>query len=111
MSYKVAIASKDGKVITEHFGRCRRFLIADIDPQQNEYRFDGFLDVTPPCNSGEHDDSAFQAIAEALSGCRIVLVNRIGPAAEQILGQYGIDALEYPGLIDDALLRIMKFYK
>ena len=31
MSYKVAFASTDGKVVNEHFGRARQFHIVEID--------------------------------------------------------------------------------
>jgi hypothetical protein len=52
-----------------------------------------------------------EAVAEALSDCRIVLVARIGSGTQLVLERHGIDVLEYYGLIEDALKRIIQYYR
>lgn len=111
MQFKVAVGSRDGKVVNEHFGSCSRFLIFIADPEQHQYRFESFLPVTPPCSAREHSDSGLLEAAETLSECRIVLVSRIGPPAELALTRQGIDVLEYHGLIEDAMKRILQYYR
>lgn len=111
MIYKIAAASCDGKVVTDHFGGCERFLLINVDSEKKSYEFEGFRSVTPPCSGGEHSENGLLKAADALSDCRIVLVGKIGPPAEFALKSKGIDVLEYHGLIEDALRRIIQYYK
>jgi predicted Fe-Mo cluster-binding NifX family protein len=111
MNYKIAVGSRDGKTVTEHFGGCSRFLIITVDIDHASFSFDGFRQVTPPCADGWHTEDAFAAVTKQLGDCSIVLISRIGPLAEQHLKNSGIDVLEYHGLIEDALKRIIQFYR
>ena len=111
MIYRIAVASRDGKAVTDHFGSCRRFLLIDVDSAAGTYAFAGFRPVTPPCAYGEHTAGGMKEAAEALSDCRIVRVGKIGPPAETALRRRGVDVLEYHGLIEDALRRILQYYK
>jgi nitrogen fixation protein NifX len=111
MHYKIAVASRDGKAVTEHFGGCGRFLIIDVDMDLLNYTFEGFRPVPPPCADGEHSKNGLEIAAEALSDCRIVLVCKIGAPAELALKLRGIDVIEYRGLIEDAMKRILQFYR
>jgi predicted Fe-Mo cluster-binding NifX family protein len=108
MKYKIAVGSRDGKVVTEHFGGCEHFAIIDVDPETQNFEFLGFRDVTPPCESGGHNDNRLDAVAQVLSDCRIVLVSRIGSGAEAALTRKGVDVLEYSGLIEDAVKKIIQ---
>ena len=110
MPFKIAVGSSDGKVVNQHFGSCRQFLIVTIDNEKQSFSFEGFRAVNPPCNGSEHTAGALEAAAETLTDCRAVLVSKIGPSAEAILTQTGIDVLEYHGLIEDAIKRILQYY-
>lgn len=111
VKYKIAIGSRDGKAVTEHFGGCSKFLIVSVDDESTTYKFTGFLDVESPCSEGTHSDDKLDAAAKALDDCRIVLIAKIGPAAQYALERRGIDVLEYHGLIEDALKKIIKYYR
>lgn len=111
MKYKIAVASTDGKVVNEHFGRCRRYLIFGVDSDAEKFEFEGFRPVDPACKSGEHDEDDFDPIVKTLSDCRVVLIARIGPAAENYLRAKGLLPLEYGGLIEDAVGKIIKYFK
>ena len=111
MKYKIAVGSRDGKAVNEHFGGCSKFTIITVDEESSTYKFTGFINIEPPCNGGEHSDDGLEAAAKALSGCRIVLVARIGIGAQLVLERHGIDVLEYYGLIEDALKRIIQYYR
>lgn len=111
MGYKIAVGSRDGKTVTEHFGGCARFLLIEVDTESKTYSFAGYRDVAPPCSEREHSQSALEQAAAALEDCRIVLVGKIGPPAARTLEEKGIGVLEYHGLIEDAVKRIIQFYR
>ena len=50
MSIKVALASTDGKVVNEHFGRASGFLIFDISG--TGFEFVKRVEVKPACDGG-----------------------------------------------------------
>ena len=41
--------------------------------------------------------------------CRYMVVSRLGTAANAALANAGITAMELPGTIDDAILRVWKY--
>jgi predicted Fe-Mo cluster-binding NifX family protein len=106
MKIKAAIASKDMKNVDIHFGRCKEFVIAEVDDESGSYRLTERRDVTAPCPScgrlGEHDD-AIEGVAEALSDCGYVIVSRIGRWPDSLLSERGIKSLQYSGPIDGAI--------
>jgi Uncharacterized conserved protein len=108
MTSKVAVASSDGKVINQHFGRSRHFLIFEID-DQGEYRFLESRSNDPPCGISEHFEDDMQRTVDLLSDCSIVLVSRIGPAAKQSLSVKNIFAYAVPDQIDRALMKLADY--
>ncbi len=104
MSYRVAVASTDGKYVNDHFGRARQFLIFEIGP--TGYQFVELRPNVPSCNSEEADESGHLKTIKLLTDCRAVLVARIGPGAEQVLAEHGIRALTIPDFIDEALKQL-----
>jgi predicted Fe-Mo cluster-binding NifX family protein len=111
LKYKIAVGTRDGKVVSEHFGSCVRFTIIEADPITQGFEHLEIRDVNPPCKSGEHHENGLDEVAGILSDCRVVLVSRIGPGAEEALTRKGIDVLEYSGWIDEAVNKIIQYYK
>lgn len=111
MKYKIAVGTRDGKVVNEHFGSCVRFTIIEANPITQGFEHLEIRDVNPPCKSGEHHENDLDEVAEILSDCRVVLVSRIGSGAEAVLARKGIDVLEFCGLIDEAVNKIIQYYK
>jgi predicted Fe-Mo cluster-binding NifX family protein len=109
MSYKIAVASSDGKVVNQHFGKADQFLIFDADDEG--YRFLELRKSTPPCNAFEHDENALEQAAYRLSDCRVLLAARIGPGAQVALEARGIASFAVTELIDTALNKIILYYK
>ncbi|MDS1030214.1 NifB/NifX family molybdenum-iron cluster-binding protein [Bacillota bacterium LX-D] len=107
MSYKIAVASSDGKFINEHFGRSKQFLIFEV-AENNEYRFLELRHNTPPCNSGEHGEDQMEKTINLLSDCSIVLVSQIGPGAERKLQAKGMRSYSVPDFIEDALTKLIQ---
>jgi nitrogen fixation protein NifB len=108
--YLAAVASSDMKNVDMHFGKCRVFTVAAIDPEGGRYRIIGQRSVNPPCPScgtkGEPDD-AINSVVEALSDCRLVIVSRIGRWPDSLLFERGIESVQYIGPIDRVLEYIL----
>lgn len=109
-SWRVAIASLDGKMINEHFGRAREFFIVDLKPDTT-FEFVERRPVTPLCSGGEHTQKAVAAVLNALGDCTAVLVFRIGDEAKKTLELNGISIFENPDYIEDAIVKIARYFK
>lgn len=101
MSYRVAVASTDGKYVNDHFGRARQFLIFEIN--STGYQFIELRSNVPSCNPEQADEGGHCKTIELLEDCRAVVVARIGPGAERVLAAHGIRAFTIPDFIDEAL--------
>lgn len=108
MAYKVAVASSDGKVINQHFGRATKFLIFEIN--NDKFKFLEQRDASPFCSNGEHDDNKLLSSVESLADCRAVLVGQIGHGAVEALRDKRIDAFNIHDLIEDALEKLIQYY-
>ncbi|GEM_PF-1683700 len=111
MKYRIAIGTRDGINITEHFGQCNRFLIVEISQEDDQVILSGERDTGCENRCGNHQDDRIREKIQVLKDCRIVLVKQIGGQSEKLLNHYGITALQYNGPIEDALKKIKKFYK
>lgn len=108
MSYKVAVASSDGKVVNQHFGRAEQFLIIEVD-EEGLFKLVEVRKLNRVCNNGEHDEEDMQKRVSELTDCKYVLVSRIGQGAENILEAKGISAYEIPDFIEDALTKLISY--
>jgi len=75
----IAVATKGGGVINQHFGHAAEFLIYEANDQ--DVRFIGHRKVDLYCSGGETCGDAETALAktiQALSGCAAVLCSKIG---------------------------------
>lgn len=109
MSYKIAVASSDGKVVNQHFGKATQFLIFEME--ENTFKFLELLKTTPFCNNAEHDDNKLFSSVTALEGCRAVVVSQIGSGAADALRNKGIEPLEIHNFIEDALKELLNHYE
>jgi len=107
--WRVALASTDGKVINEHFGRAREFYIVDI-ARDGTYKLVERRAVIPLCSEGGHLPYALESHVSALRDCIAVLVSRIGPAARRALELNRISVFEQPDFIDSALAKLAEYF-
>lgn len=108
-TWRIAIASTDGKVINEHFGRAKEFLIVDIK-QDGSNEFLERRTVIPLCESGEHTQEGLINSVNSLNDCTAVLVSRIGTTAKRALELNRISVFEQPDYIEDAISKITKYF-
>lgn len=99
---RVAVASSDGKVVNQHFGRATRFLIFELE-RDGEFKYITTRENVPPCSGGEHDPGLLNNTVNLLLDCQAVLVSQIGPGAEKLLLAKGIKAMQRPNFIEAAL--------
>lgn len=106
MSYKVAVASTDGKVVNQHFGKADIFYIIEVSGTQ-EYELVEIRESEPVCQSGNHNEVEMSKKILQIADCDYILVSRIGPGAENLLNQHGITAFTIPDFIDEALKKMI----
>jgi len=106
MSYRVAVASSDGKYVNEHFGRAKQFLIFNVI--ENQCEFYELRKNDPPCSGMGHNEDQMARTVELLADCKAVLVSQIGLGAVQALSLKGIKPHVMPDFIEDALKNFLQ---
>lgn len=109
-SLKMAIASSDGKVINQHFGKARRFIIIESDGE--EIKVLEVRENNPACGTleyGGHADDALDRSISLIRDCDAVLCSRIGGGAAEELLSRGIEPVEAPGFIEENALAYAKY--
>lgn len=100
----IAVASKTGTEVDQHFGHAERFLIYDYgsgDPQPlKEVAVDKYCSYDPD-HPFRHPQ--FNGIVSALEGCKVVVTEMIGELPKQELAKVGIVPIVTSGPIADAL--------
>jgi nitrogen fixation protein NifB len=88
---RIAVASKDGRLIDQHFGHAERFLIYEVNGEAI-----GFIEercVEKYCSGDEnhlYDKDRFEMFFDVIKDCSILLVSRIGTRPEKELEKKGI---------------------
>jgi predicted Fe-Mo cluster-binding NifX family protein len=101
---RIAVATKSGIEVDQHFGHAERFLIYEYGRGRAE-RIDE-VQVEKYCSfDPEHPfrHRQFDAIVAALKGCRAVVTAMIGPLPKVELQKAGIEAISAEGPIEEAL--------
>lgn len=109
MSFRVAVASSDGKFINQHYGHAEQFLIFDID-DEGKYNFVEIRKNEPSCTGGNHTNGALKNTIDIIKDVKVVLVAQIGPGASQSLLLNGIQPFMVPTFIDEALEKLASKY-
>lgn len=90
--WRVAVASAEGKAVSQHFGHARSFLVYDLSAdgiQGPEAR-----DVEHYCHGGHGDQSAMQKILATIADCDAVLVAKVGDGPKDKLAAIGVEAID-----------------
>lgn len=125
MGYNIAVASTDGINIDKHFGASDSFFIIKVNDDgtyenleervvkkgQNNCTSASSGESSVGHSCGGHSDPAIQKKIEVISDCRCLLCSKCGPGSEKQLGQNNISAFEINLKIEEALKRIIKYYK
>lgn len=105
----IAVASKDGKQINQHFGHAERFLIYEVDQSEarlvDEKKVERYCSYDPDHPLRTH---LLEAITGVLQGCRAVVCSQIGQGPQREMERLGIDTYVTEGPIRPTLLEIAK---
>jgi predicted Fe-Mo cluster-binding NifX family protein len=110
MAHRLAITTRDGKVVQEHFGHARHFHIVDIT--DDGYRYLESREVDPLC-TGEfpqeqtHGAARFAPVAALLSDCQAIVTAQIGPGASDYMIGQGFRIFQGTGFVDQILQQII----
>nr|WP_320132643.1 NifB/NifX family molybdenum-iron cluster-binding protein [uncultured Holophaga sp.] len=90
---KIALPTMDGQTISEHFGRCKAFLVYEIEGglirgSETRTNAQGGEDA-PECGTSGHGHN-HGAFAELLSDCEAVIVKGMGGGAVKAIARAGL---------------------
>jgi predicted Fe-Mo cluster-binding NifX family protein len=103
-NFKVAVTSKNGKLVDQHFGQTIDFMIFEINDE--DYKFLETRSTKKYCNGGNELNNEYHRRKEAIetiSDCDAVLSMKIGLGAQKKLGELGIDCIEYCHTVERGL--------
>jgi len=89
LSARVAVATKGGGLVDQHFGHAREFLVYDV--ARDGARLVGRRATDTYCLGGEGQDDALEVSLRALADCDAVLVAKIGHCPRGQLAAAGIE--------------------
>lgn len=105
----IAVASKDGLVINQHFGHVERFLIYEVEGDQvkllEERPVEKYCRFDPEHPLRSH---TLKETAVALKGCRAIVCAMIGEAPKLELERLGVEPYVVEGEITKTLIDLAK---
>nr|WP_142847786.1 nitrogenase cofactor biosynthesis protein NifB [Telmatospirillum sp. J64-1] len=91
-SLLVAVATKGGGRINQHFGHAREFQVYEVDARGA--RFVGHRRADNYCQGGYGEEDKLEEVIAALEGVAAVMVAKIGDCPKARLEEAGIEAVE-----------------
>ncbi|MDJ0725069.1 MAG: nitrogenase cofactor biosynthesis protein NifB [Prochloraceae cyanobacterium] len=104
----VAVATKGGRIVNQHFGHAKEFQIYEVDGI--EAKFIGHRKVDQYCQGGYGEEATLDNVIKTLEGCKAVLVSKIGDCPKEKLQAVGIEAVEAYQAIDTAAIDFYEQY-
>ena len=105
----IAVASKDGKEIKQHFGHAERFLIYDVAGDAvklvDEKKVERYCSYDEAHPLRGH---ILRAFADALLGCRAIVCSQVGQAPQEEMARLGFPVYGLHGEIKPALVELAK---
>lgn len=94
----VAVATKGGGIVNQHFGHAKEFMVYEVDA--NEAKFVGHRKIDHYCQSGYGEEATLDNIIQTISDCKAVFVSKIGNCPQTELEKAGIQAVEAYDVIE-----------
>lgn len=105
----IAVATKTGSDIDQHFGHAERFLIYEVSGDKallvEEKKVDRYCSYDPEHPMRVH---LLKGIAEALAGCRAVVCSQIGEHPRAEMEKLGVEPFVTSGPIKTTLVELSK---
>ncbi|WP_309473251.1 NifB/NifX family molybdenum-iron cluster-binding protein, partial [Fischerella thermalis] len=104
----VAVATKGGGLVNQHFGHAKEFQVYEVDGK--EVRFIGHRKIDHYCQGGYGETATLENIIAAIADCKAVFVAKIGDCPKEKLHAAGIQTVETYDMIDKAALEYYQQY-
>jgi nitrogen fixation protein NifB len=104
----VAVATKGGGLVNQHFGHAKEFQVYEVDG--SEVRFIGHRKIDHYCQGGYGETATLENIIEAIADCKAVFVAKIGDCPKEKLHAAGIQTVESYDMIDKVALEFYQQY-
>ncbi|MEK3879658.1 nitrogenase cofactor biosynthesis protein NifB [Paenibacillus sp. FSL M7-0420] len=108
---RVAVATRGGDKVNQHFGHATEFLVYDTDGTDVQLlgvrKIQAYCHGKADCNGDKA--ATLQEIISILSDCRILLCSGIGEAPRASLNKIGVLPLVRNGGIQEAILESVKY--
>jgi nitrogen fixation protein NifB len=92
LTVMVAVATKGGGRVNEHFGHVTEFQVFEVSA--TKALFVGHRRVDQYCQGGEGDDAQLPSVVRAINDCHAVLVAKIGACPKDELTLAGVEAVD-----------------
>ena len=103
---RIAVASSDGDLVDQHFGRARSFFVFQLRDGEAEFVEERI--GRPFCHGDEEVDESLKEAPELLSDCQEVYVLEFGKCAEDALMERGVRPIKCKGSVEEVVLRRAK---
>jgi nitrogen fixation protein NifB len=94
----VAVATKGGGIVNQHFGHAKEFQIFEVDA--NEAKFVGHRKIDHYCQSGYGEDATLEHTIKAIADCKAILVSKVGECPKAELREAGLEVVEAYDVIE-----------
>lgn len=94
----VAVATKGGGIVNQHFGHAKEFQIFEVDA--NEAKFVGHRKIDQYCQGGYGEEATLDHVIQAISDCKAVLASKIGGCPQEELKKAGLQVVEAYDVIE-----------
>jgi nitrogen fixation protein NifB len=94
----VAVATKGGGIVNQHFGHAKEFQIFEVDA--NEAKFVGHRKIDQYCQGGYGEDATLEHVIKAIADCKAVLVSKVGECPKAELREAGLQVVEAYDVIE-----------
>ena len=105
----IAVASKDGKEINQHFGHAERFLVYEVEGDSvklvDEKKVERYCSYDEAHPLRGH---ILRAFAESLQGCGAIVCSQVGQAPQEEMARLGFPVYALHGEIKPALQELAK---
>ncbi|AKG24144.1 nitrogenase cofactor biosynthesis protein NifB [Calothrix sp. 336/3] len=104
----VAVATKGGGLVNQHFGHAKEFQVYEVDGK--EVKYVGHRRVDLYCQGGYGEKATLEHIIQAIADCKAVLVAKVGEEPKGKLQAAGIQPVEAYDVIEKVALEFHAQY-
>ena len=101
----VAVATKGGGLVNQHFGHAKEFMIYEVDA--TAIRFVGHRKVAQYCQGGYGEEASLEGVINTVADCQAVLAAKVGPCPQKELEKAGLQVVEAYDVIETV---VREFY-